>query len=86
MLCEDVCKVFEIVNASVFWKCKKHTRLMCWHASDLEPNLQGLPHNGLEMQRNMLCEGVCKVFEIVIASVLEVQKTHQIDVFVCIRS
>jgi hypothetical protein len=49
---------------------------MCRHASDLEPNLQVLPHNGIEMRRNMFCEGVCKVFEIVIASVLQVGKTH----------
>ncbi len=41
---------------------------------------------GLEMRRNMLCEGVCKVFEGVIASVLQVQKTHQINVLACIRS
>jgi hypothetical protein len=52
----------------------------------LEQNLRGCSISGLEMRRNMLCEDVCKVFEIVNASVLEVQKTHQIDVLACIRS
>ncbi len=51
---------------------------MCWHASDLEPNLPRPPHNGLEMRRNMLCEGVSKVFEIIIASVLQVQKNTKL--------
>jgi hypothetical protein len=69
----------------VFASAEKHTRLMCWHAkSDL--GAKGCSSNGLEMRRNMLCEDVCKVFEIVNASVLEVQKTHLIDVLACIRS
>jgi hypothetical protein len=80
--CEEICFVkvcakYLKLLLQVFCKWKKHTRLMCYHALDLEPNLEGLPTmNGLEMRRNMFVWRCAKYFKFVNASALQVQKTH----------
>lgn len=131
-----MCKVFEIVNASVLevqkntpdwcvgmyqilnqickafpqwprnakkyvvWRCVQSIwNCYCkWFASPKPHQIDVLacirswtkfarpPHNGLEMGRNMLYEGVQSIFKFVNASALQVQKTHQIDVLECIKS
>ncbi len=67
-------KCFKFVNASALQVQKTHRidvlpRIRSWTKSARPP------HNGLEMQGNMLCEGVSKVFEIVIPSVASAKNT-----------